>query len=314
MGALDNKTLGFAKKRWGITDELQFVRRVANYIYYAPGSKIYLRLTEPWHRSVEQVNSELDWMFYLKSKGIELAQPIKSKNGQYCEVIENNHEPYIVSVFEEARGRKILEKEDFTEMVLSNWGELLGKMHKVTKDYMPSGIKKRSEWDQGEYHKNILTLASPEHGKIYDEFKRLEQDFSQLPKDKDSYGLIHADLHAGNFHIDKNHQIIPFDFDDAIYSWFMYDIVVFLSALERFDLDWTFVKGSIFEGYSKHNPISEFWIKQAPDFYRYRLILLHYYFMRCSADPKRDQASVELMLLQAKEYRDFFDLEKSCPF
>jgi Ser/Thr protein kinase RdoA (MazF antagonist) len=85
---LSPAVLNQAKALWEIDDELEFVRRVANYIYYSPKHKIYFRLTESWHRSLSQIESELDWMFYLESKQIEFAHPIKSFNQKYCEVVE----------------------------------------------------------------------------------------------------------------------------------------------------------------------------------------------------------------------------------
>ena len=40
-----------------------------------------------------------------------------------------------------------------------------------------------------------------------------------LPKDRDSYGLVHADLGPTNYLIDGE-RINVFDFDDCAYTWF----------------------------------------------------------------------------------------------
>ncbi|MBT4792585.1 MAG: phosphotransferase [Halobacteriovoraceae bacterium] len=314
MDNINDKILEKSKSLWGITDELVFIRRVANYIYYAPQSKVYFRLTESWHRNIEQVKSELDWMFYLQTRGIDFAHPIKSKSDEYCETVESGDEKYIVSVFKEARGKRIIEKEEFNDELLSNWGEIIGKMHSYTKDYKPSEVQRRSEWNAEEYHENILKLIRPEHGKIYEEFNRLDKLFSTFPKDNHSYGLIHADLHTGNFHVDENNQIMSFDFDDCVYGWFIYDIVVFLWALESFNLNWERVQESILEGYNKHNRIDEFWFNHMPDFYNYRVILIHYYCMKALSDRKLNETSREWMSSRVKKSRDYFNLEKPYPF
>ena len=52
-----------------------------------------------------------------------------------------------------------------------------------------------------------------------------------LPKDDDCYGLIHADIHQGNFFVDENDNITIFDFDDCHYHWFAYDLAVPLFGL-----------------------------------------------------------------------------------
>lgn len=52
-----------------------------------------------------------------------------------------------------------------------------------------------------------------------------------LPTSPDRYGLIHADLHYGNFFCTEDSQITAFDFDDAAYHWFAYDLAVAFNAL-----------------------------------------------------------------------------------
>ncbi len=51
----------------------------------------------------------------------------------------------------------------------------------------------------------------------------LLKEIETLPKDKDSYGLIHNDLHPGNFLIDGE-RIHLIDFDGCMYSWYAFDI------------------------------------------------------------------------------------------
>jgi Ser/Thr protein kinase RdoA (MazF antagonist) len=48
-----------------------------------------------------------------------------------------------------------------------------------------------------------------------------------LPTPVDGYGLLHTDLHHGNFFVDEG-RITAFDFDDIGYNWFASDIAVLL--------------------------------------------------------------------------------------
>ena len=47
-----------------------------------------------------------------------------------------------------------------------------------------------------------------------------------LRQESDAYGLVHADLHMGNFFVDHSGQMTVFDFDDCCFHWFGYDCAV----------------------------------------------------------------------------------------
>ncbi len=46
-----------------------------------------------------------------------------------------------------------------------------------------------------------------------------------LPRSRDAYGLIHADLNHANFFLTPA-GLNLFDFDDSCYCWFAYDLIV----------------------------------------------------------------------------------------
>lgn len=99
-----------------------------------------------------------------------------------------------------------------------------------------------------------------------------------LPKDRDSYGLIHFDLHPWNFLIDGE-RLNVFDFDDCLYGWFALDIGVALyHALwwgRKNDAGQEFTREiiqSFLEGYASANHLSDFWLARIPLFMKYRQI------------------------------------------
>lgn len=95
-----------------------------------------------------------------------------------------------------------------------NWGKVVGNMHRFTRDYTPGdGMEKRHEFSiRSMISENIKDF--PAVNKIAE---NLLKEIENLPKDKDSYGLIHNDLHPGNFLIDGEH-IHLIDFDGCMYS------------------------------------------------------------------------------------------------
>ena len=46
-------------KKWNLSKELEFIRKVENWIYKDNENKLFVRITEPSHRSLNQLNSEL---------------------------------------------------------------------------------------------------------------------------------------------------------------------------------------------------------------------------------------------------------------
>ena len=122
-----------------------------------------------------------------------------------------------------------------------------------------------------------------------------------LPQDKDSFGLIHSDLHQWNFFVDDG-TIRPFDFDNAHYDWFLADFSTVLQNVilaqarhyERGEYDyWTGGKkmdGPSFLGYfiepfmvgyrSENQPGSD-WPKLLPEFLHIRYLTM--YWDKCRA-------------------------------
>ena len=306
-----NKILKKVKKLWGIEQDPEFIRYVANYIYFASDKNQYIRITEQNHRSKEQIESELHWMDYLKDCGIQFAHPVRSKEGSLLAVFDN----YIVSVFVAAPGRLLRNKEDFNSDVFFKWGNVLAQLHKHTKRYEPSAeITKRAQWIDEEYHLDIHQNISKDDGIIFDEFMRVENLFKSLPKDQDCYGMIHADFHSGNFHYDEKGRITLFDFDDCVYHWFSYDIAIIFWSIEQHNLDWNKYEAIFFEGYFKENILSEKWLKLLPEFYVYRMLLIHAFCKKGIASQKLDTQALAWMNKTILHTKNYFEKKLECPF
>jgi len=109
-----------------------------------------------------------------------------------------------------------------------------------------------------------------------------------LPKDIDSYGLIHNDFNDGNFTVDyDNGDMTIFDFDDCCYFWFMYDLgcaweggigrTMFRPLAERQDFMARYME-HVLTGYTRENTLSEAWLARLPLFLRLIQMqeLMHY--------------------------------------
>ena len=122
-------------------------------------------------------------------------------------------------------------RKNATDKMYYNYGKTIGMFHSLTKNYVESdGIIKRYNWDQ-----DLLILNGdkylPESDKIIiDRLNEVIKEINSLEKNKDNFGLIHTDVHMGNFFV-KNDELTVFDFDDAAYQYFVSDIAIALYYL-----------------------------------------------------------------------------------
>lgn len=292
------------------TDTLKMLGDFENYVYEViRGEKSYvLRLTHSSHRSCEQVEAELDWILFLKRKGVEVAAPVLSVRGQLLECLTVPEGEFIVSLFEKAPGCLIRVNDDlqFHESLFSQWGEMIGKMHSATRIYMPStGVNKRMDWQEEELG-TAWRIAEKEPflaGKI----EKLLKQIRALPVNENVYGLVHTDVHSGNFFFDGKTMTI-FDFDDCCYHWFINDLAIplFYSSFYRHPKDeqerQKFARrffSAFLAGYFRRFELDEWWLEKLPLFLMFRDITF-YAALRLKLSDKDLTPRVKEMIAEVK--------------
>ncbi|MHA1555992.1 MAG: phosphotransferase enzyme family protein [Candidatus Heimdallarchaeota archaeon] len=251
------------------------------------GVPCILRITHSSHRNMEQVKGELDWINYLADNSAPVCQAYPSSNGNYVEKIKQQESSYfLVAIFQKAEGLFLNKnKHLLTDSLIMEWGKLVGKLHRLTKEYLPA-IKesKRPVWS--DYTPKIEEYLNEEPVALK-RAKEIIKTIRSLPKDRDSYGLIHYDIHQANFLI-NNGEITLFDFDDSEYNWFVADIAVILftalwaklngeKSREEFISDFLI---KFLKGYKQENELSNWWVNKISEFLRMRHILLYAVIIR----------------------------------
>jgi Ser/Thr protein kinase RdoA (MazF antagonist) len=77
----------------------------------------------------------------------------------------------------------------------------------------------------------LLPLSSRERRLVEPARKKLAKVLSRHPKSRKNFGLIHADLHTGNFLFPSPRIPAVIDFDDCGYGYYMYDLAVTIAGL-----------------------------------------------------------------------------------
>ena len=127
--------------------------------------------------------------------------------------------------------------------------------------------------------KNITYL--PKEDEII--LKRLNEvvaSIKEIETHKDNFGLIHTDVHFGNFFV-KDDQLTVFDFDDCAYHYFASDIAIALyyliymvKAEEQYDLA-NRLMANFMKGYLEENNLPKKDYLTIPFFLKLRELILY---------------------------------------
>jgi len=278
----NDKILNEAMRRYGIkASQIKLLDGFESFMYefYRPqDGEFILRIGHSGRRSPEMIAGEVDWINYLARGGANVSRAILSNQGKLVEAVDDGHgEQFLATAFIKARGGPSWETE-WTPKFVEHYGQVIGRIHRLTKDYEPSNPAwRREEWDSPG-NLAIAEWLPASDTKILEKFQALMRYFATLAKDRDSYGLIHQDAHGGNFFVHDG-EITLFDFDDCVYSWFIYDIamVLFYAAMFKDDMGAftaSFMRDFL-RGYTRENKLDPQWLVELPTFLKLREIDLY---------------------------------------
>jgi Ser/Thr protein kinase RdoA (MazF antagonist) len=249
------------------------------HVYEYPGAHraCILRITPPDPDvDLSAMRATLEWLAFLSAHDGPVPRPVRSRKGELFEVVKDQEQVYIASACEKAPGvlAERIPPADWSDELFQVLGCALGLWHRVAQIYVPARAEfTRPEWDWGTncFHpKEELVGADPT---ILEKRDRVLSALRSLPKDRDSYGLAHLDLHLGNFFVDTVQQrIVFFDFDDCGYGWYvmdiamlLFDVLVVYDGFDREQFGERFLR-NLLRGYRTQMVISEFWLSQLPHF------------------------------------------------
>ncbi|MFX0108306.1 MAG: phosphotransferase enzyme family protein [Candidatus Hodarchaeota archaeon] len=233
-----------------------------------PDNRFVVRVTPPSHKTLNEVEAEMDWLLYLAENGAPVTRVVPSLNGNLVETVATDAGPIVVVCFEWAPGH-LLTKEDFSPEIFETWGEAVGVLHRLTKDYKPSSKSSgRIQWFNDDYLNRALIPSDQD--KVLHRFDSLINHFKSKPVTRDSFGLIHQDVHQDNLYLDGKHLTV-LDFDDCVYGFFIFDIANALGFsiwekpenMSNGEFADFYLK-HFMKGYERENRLDESWREDLP--------------------------------------------------
>ena len=194
------------------------------------GEKRYvLRISALGDRSENDYLAETEFVRYLAENGAPVADVIPSVRGRLVEHLQADGKAAYVSLFAFAKGMLIADNgyryrrgAPLSEYFY-NTGKALGTIHRLSKAYAP--VHRRPDYFDKYNMEYLDRLIPDEYGELKKAVARRLDAFRALPRDKDSYGLVHFDFSDGNWHIDmETGAITVFDFDNCMNCWYMFDL------------------------------------------------------------------------------------------
>jgi Ser/Thr protein kinase RdoA (MazF antagonist) len=278
---MNKAELGDLARRFGVDVEsfrlLKQDSRHRVYEYELNGRKLILKTTHGPRSHINLIRGELDWINYLYDNGVRVPKAVCSANGRLVEAIEIN------SLYLLAYSLERLESCDpwdgWNSDLIQKLGQVMGQMHALTRNYKPSEESiKRPEWFEKDWLKEPDKVLHPSHGIIIGKCHELREKLSLLSFDRDSYGLIHDDLHTGNLIVSSG-EFAVIDFDCCHYTWLVSDMASALlfaiwktpesnmEYIKQFAIH--FMK-NLLTGYNTRNHIDSYWVEQIPLFLKLR--------------------------------------------
>jgi Ser/Thr protein kinase RdoA (MazF antagonist) len=277
-----DKILAQAMSRYGIErDRIRLLDGFESYIYEfdRDDGEFILRIAHSIRRNENLIKGEVDWINYLARGGASVARAVLSEYDRLVEAIEDGRGgEFLATAFIRAAGQP-LRKAGLSPRLYRTYGKMLGRIHALSKDYEPTDPAwRRPEWDDpGMMEIDKFVPAS--EPLVIERWLELRRHLEDLPRNRDAYGLIHQDAHGGNFLVDDDGKITLFDFDDCVYSWYIYDIamVVFYLANGREDAR-EFIReflSHFMPAYLAENGLDTAWMDKIPAFLKLREIDLY---------------------------------------
>ena len=335
-----------AERRFGLERVGSVPHRGSHsYVYEYPGGSsaatrpIILKITHSSHRRVPLILAEIDFTNYLADNGVNVSRAVPSLDGNLVETLEADSGYFLATAYEKAPGA-LVDWREWTPELYETWGALIGRMHALTRSYEPAeaSICRRHWHENRDWH---LDSSVPDsHSELRSHGQSIKDWLLSLPTDRDSYGLIHSDVHQWNMLRDGG-DLWPIDFDNLHYDWFLSDfttvvINVVISqershALGRHD-EWTggrkmdseefvsYFMEPFMSGYRQMYNLDPVWIRYLP-----RFLNRHYFtfFVDALWDPEfrhlsEDQQAAEFPWRTLKQlenevsgsYWDRFDFSR----
>lgn len=246
----------------GAVDSVEHVGSSASAVFrFSDGENVVrvLRLIDANFRTRENVEAELNFLEHLKQERVGVAAGLRNRKGEFTVEYAGDKGQFVASVVEYAEG--VMVRDDspyFGDEFWRAWGRNIGEIHRAAESYAPApSVPRLWQWDEEGLWSWADELIPQDDVISRDRMRELFATCRALPKSLETFGIVHADHGAQNFHYDPNNgKITAFDFGNACYHWFVSDVAIALSTV-RLKPNREEIKMALLAGYREVKPLPE---------------------------------------------------------
>ena len=256
------------------------------------GNTYALRIHRKGYHDLEELNSEHVWTSSLSNAGLLVPEAVVTRSGEaYTSVSFLNSSEYrYVGLVKWIEGTILndlildLEEKDVSD-VYESLGKVVAKFHKATIAWEKPKDFKRHSFDTDGFLGSkpfwgrfweAQNATTREREKLSLIRNNITEILSKLPRDINSFGMIHADLHSQNVLI-QGKSLSVIDFDDSGFGWYGFDLAV--AIWDRLDFTATgchfdIAYKSLIRGYLEERPNAKDIIETIPTFLLMRTLMI----------------------------------------
>lgn len=270
-----------ALEQWNLKpDALQLRHHGENTVYVlrSSGDRLIARLSGTDLQTPVSVRGEVRFIEHVAQRGINTARPIPTASGDlFAKVSEQvpatgKKRERMVTLFPYLPGRRVVPTKMTPETVFQ-WGAFIAQLQNATASLRQTRSARRPRWDEINFQARILGEDLLRRRWFVEEWEILQNWMRSLPET--DFGLIHSDVHEGNFKIHRG-EFQLFDFDDSCVCWYAYDFAaVLLRVKGNHDLEWwKQFRAQLLAGYRSVRHLSEDAERWIPGFIRMRRLFV----------------------------------------
>jgi len=257
-------------------------------------SQHLVRVHRAGYQTPDSIRSELLWLEALaRDTDIPAPRPNRNVDGDPLTVATapGIPEPRCVVVFDWIPGRFL--ERSLGPASFSRVGQLTARLHDHASRWKPPAGFVRQVWDA-----DGLLGPQPIMGSLFSHSRmkkahretimagtlQIQEILRGMGKGRDVFGLIHADLHHGNY-LFSGRDVHPIDFDDSGFGYFLYDLAVTLLAVNRRQ-DYERLRQALIQGYRSVRPIPDDHVRIVDLFIQTRRLVMSGWLMSRSDNPR----------------------------
>ncbi|MFV0457827.1 MAG: phosphotransferase enzyme family protein [Actinomycetales bacterium] len=229
---------------WGINArapiELVNLSENATYFVHHEPEPVVLRVHRPGYHDARSIESELAWIAALRAD-LDLVAPTTMatvQGRQVCLLSDRDGRERHAVMFRRIPGVEPADDQllDFAPTL----GEMAARMHEHALSWRPPSNFCRFSWNQEACLGEGARWGRPRDGVGVDAavaglftsvVRTVRERLTEYGTGAQQYGLVHADMRLANLLVDGP-DVALIDFDDAGYSWFLYDLAAVVSFVE----------------------------------------------------------------------------------